>query len=192
MKDFFHVQMEELARLNPDVVESGLALDLLMFHTTEMGTAKFRELEEIRTAYGKRHDVLKELLKMEKNVYLLTDTDTHDPDRQTKTKGTSLAHDTLAPVVINEYNESDRPGQRAGRILAAKSGDFERAKEKVWLDESDLEIVEQGREGMKSLSDSEEELLRISRKHKEQREKEIAAREKEIADGNKEIEARKK
>jgi hypothetical protein len=56
MKDFFRMQMAELARLNSDVVNSGLALDLLKFHATEMGTAKFRGIEEIRNSYNSYGD----------------------------------------------------------------------------------------------------------------------------------------
>jgi hypothetical protein len=169
MENFLYMQIEELEKWNKDVVYSGLALDILKYHTTKMGTACSRGIEELRSAYGNRHDILEELIKMEKKFYLLTETQDHE--KKDKKEGTGLAHDILAPVVIKEYNESDRPGQRAARILAAKIGDFKRNKDKIWLDEADLEIVEQGRNGMKPLEADEEELLEISRERKVQREK---------------------
>ncbi len=174
MKTFFDMQMEELGKWSPEVVQSGLVLDILKNHTTRMGTARYKAMAELRIEYANRQDILDELLTMLKKYYLLTDTDTAD-----KQMGTSLAHDTLAQVVINEYNESNRPGQRAGRILAAKIGDFEKNKDNVWLDEADLDIVEQGQKGMKSLNDNEKEFLKISRKRKEQLER-VSKRNKRI------------
>lgn len=45
MKDFFDQQMEKLRNWNREVVDSGLALDLLKYHTTELGTACSRGIK---------------------------------------------------------------------------------------------------------------------------------------------------
>jgi WD40 repeat protein len=169
MKDFFRMQMEALESWNQEVVTSGLALDILKYHTTNMGTSCSRKMEELRTVYRNRLDILATLIAQLKNLYLLTNV--WESEKLSDGGGTTLAHDILAPVVINEYNVSNRPSQRASRILAAKIWDFERNKDKTWLDENDLEIVEKGRDGMKSLEKNEEDLLKLSWKHKLKSEK---------------------
>jgi WD40 repeat protein len=166
MEDFFQQQMEKLRNWKQGVVDSGLALDLLKFHTTGLGTARSRNIDEIERMYRHYGDMSVELVKKLKELYLLTDT-SHSKDE------TSLAHDTLSPVIIKEYNESDKPGQRAARILAAKSEDFKKDPRDTWLNEADLLIVEQGKEGMRALASLEEELLEKSRKRKLQRERQI-------------------
>ncbi|MCB0312242.1 MAG: hypothetical protein KDH84_03100, partial [Calditrichaeota bacterium] len=48
MGEFFEQQMAQLRAWRADVVDSGLALDMLYLHTTSMGTAGARSLEELR------------------------------------------------------------------------------------------------------------------------------------------------
>lgn len=36
-------------------------------------------------------------------------------------KGTRLVHDTLGPIVRQRFEESDRPGQRARRVLESRA-----------------------------------------------------------------------
>jgi WD40 repeat protein len=166
MEDFFELQMVKLRDWKKDVVDPGLALDLLKFHTTGLGTACSRKIDEIQQNYRHYGDTIDDLVKKLKELYLLTDTN-HSKNE------TSLAHDTLAPVIIKEYNDSDKPGQRAARILAAKSEDFKKNPGDTWLNEADLLIVDQGKDGMRALTSIEEELLKESRKRKLQRERQI-------------------
>jgi len=49
--------------------------------------------------------------------------------------------------------------------------DFDEHKDKIWLDATDLETVENGRSGMKILSDHEKKLLRISSQKRARNEK---------------------
>jgi WD40 repeat protein len=165
MKDFFEQQMEKLKNWKPEVVDSGLALDILKYHTTELGTARSRSIEELRHTYGNMSDISVELIKKLKDSYLLTEAQHKDEN--------SLAHDTLAPVVIDEYNDSNRLAQRASRIMAAKIGDFKKNKNKnkVFLDEVDLEIVEDGKVWMRAWDQDEEQLVAQSRERRAQREK---------------------
>ncbi len=166
MSDFFNLQMEKLCHWNKDVVQSGLALDVLKFHTTQWGTACTRSLENTRDTYSNNLPIIQDLISQLKLLYLLTDT------HQNKDE-TSLAHDTLAPVVIDAYNRSDKPGQRAARVLAAKIEDFKKEKYAVYLDEADLLTVELGQNGMRALTCLEEELLEESRKRKKRREQQL-------------------
>jgi WD40 repeat protein len=166
MEDFFEQQMEKLRNWKKDLVDPGLALDLLKFHTTGLGTACSRTIEEMQQTYRHYGDMIDDLVKKLKELYLLTDTN-HSKNE------TSLAHDTLAPVIIKEYNDSDKPGQRAARILAAKIEDFKKNPGDTWLNEADLLIVEQGKDGMRTLTNKEGELLEESRKRKLQQERQI-------------------
>lgn len=164
MGEFFAQQMEQLRTWQPEVVNSGLALDVLHFHTTALGTAGTRSLNELREMYQHRQDIITNLVGKCKELYLLT-------EAQQSAEHTSLTHDTLAPVVNNEYNSSDKPGQRAARILNSKMADFDENGSVVWLDEADLAIVEAGNWGMRMLSAKEEQLLEASRHKRRQRQR---------------------
>ncbi len=164
LKDFFNQQLEKLKDWNKNVVDKGLALDILNYHTTDLGTACTRNIQDIRKTY-RHYREIDDLVQKLKNLYLLTDAQHKDE--------TSLAHDTLAPVVIDEYSDSNCPAQRASRILAAKIDDFKRNKKKrkIYLDELDLEIVEEGEKWMKTWEQDEEQLVAQSRERKVHREK---------------------
>jgi len=153
--DFFHQQMGKLRAWNPEIEQTGLALDLLNFHTTSLGTADTHDTAEIASRYGSRSEVL-DLILVCKDLYLLT-------DRSSDITG--LAHDTLAPLIQNEYRNSDRTGQRAARILESKVVDFVDNK-KVVIDEMDLGIVESGAKGMRAWKPKETELIEASRKRR--------------------------
>lgn len=165
MGEFFEQQMKELRRWQQEVVDSGLALDVLYFHTSSFGAADSRSLQALRRTYEHRQETIDALLAKCKELYLLTET-------QQDQAATSLTHDTLAAVVINQYNTSDKPGQRAARILSNKIREIRGLDDKVWLDEMDLHIVEQGLPGMRSLSPNERKLLDLSRRRREERERE--------------------
>lgn len=163
MGEFFAKQMSHLQQWRPDVVDSGLAMDVLHLHTTELGTSGVRGADELKTTYAHRPEILNDLLNRCKALYLLSES-------QRSAEYTSLSHDTLAPVVIQEYHRSDKPGQRAARVLGNKMPDFWRDEKTVWLDDADLEIVEAGTLGMRQLSEKEKKLLEISRQKKAERE----------------------
>ncbi|MCG3157924.1 MAG: hypothetical protein DKINENOH_04560 [bacterium] len=160
MDEFLQQQMAQLQRWNNDVVASGLALDLLHAHTTPHGTAGTCSLTELRRAYSHRQEILEPLLVECKRLYLLTD------GQEKQNASTRLAHDILAPVIMREYQNSDKPGQRAARVLSSKLADFKVDEKNVWLDKSDLTVVEKGYQGMRQLADSEQRLLQISQKRR--------------------------
>lgn len=163
LDDFFEQQTQKIRQLHPDAESSGLIIDLLNHHTTDFSTARSRGLEELRKRYLHREDILETILQELKQLYLLTDIGGK----------TTLAHDTLAPLVQKEFKESDRPGQRATRILESKLPAYEQ-NEQVYLDADDLELVEQGKAGMRFWIKKEEELIERSRLRKAKLEKERA------------------
>lgn len=172
LRDFFLKQLEVMRSMKKqlgEVVDSGLALDLLKFHVTELGTAGSQKMEKIRDRYQDHMEEIEELVSRCEDLSLLASLD--DAEQ------TMLAHDTLAPIVEFEYNESDKPAQRASRILSAKLMDLnalekqadtewekEALKEKVFLDEVDLGVVESGMKHMRSLQTGELELIQRSQK----------------------------
>lgn len=155
---FFQQQMEKLRlweqKTGTDVERSGLALDVLNSHVTDLGFANSRSLDELKEAYQHRSDVLEALLKQFKELYLLTDAGANR---------NALAHDTLAPVVQQEVKNSDRPGQKASRILAGKLANYRRNANATYIPEDDLALVEQGRTGMRIWMDEEPELIQKSK-----------------------------
>ncbi|RIK81699.1 hypothetical protein DCC62_01815 [candidate division KSB1 bacterium] len=165
MGEFFEQQMKELRNWQQETVDSGLALDFLYFHTSSHGAADNRTLEALRRTYEHRQETINALVAKCKELYLLTDS-------QQSQESTSLTHDTLASEVIKQYNTSDKPGQRASRILGSKMREFRENDDSIWLDEMDLQIVEQGLPGMRELSPNEKKLLDLSRRRREELERE--------------------
>lgn len=159
--DFFRQQMEQLKtweeKLKNRTESSGLALDILNYHTTDLGTSESHTLQELQTQYQHRADVLDALIKVFKDLYLLTDAGEGR---------TALAHDTLAPVVHKEIKNSDKPGQKALRILAGKLANFQRSANQVFIDEEDLKLVEDGKDGMRIWVDEEAALIAKSRERR--------------------------
>lgn len=164
--DFFKNQMAQIKAwenvIQKRVETSGLALDLLNYHTTTLGTAESRGLETLRKQYNHQSEVLEELIQQFKKLYLLTDI---GADR------TGLAHDTLAPIVQKEINDSDKPGQRALRIIQTKVIDYARNPEEVVIEPDDLALVEEGADGMRIWMPKEQELIEKSRAYRTEQER---------------------
>jgi WD40 repeat protein len=152
MGEFFQEQLSKLKAKHPQAVDSGLALDLLYTHTTRMGTAGSCRREDLFAAYDIPHEDLAELLRDLEDLSLLVRIDTrqsHD-DAGDQAYTTLLAHDTLAPVVIREYNLSDAPGQRAARILSNKLTDVGFQLPAGYVEK--LQILGVPKEGLSALS----------------------------------------
>jgi len=54
MDDFFHEQVAILEKTFPELQKTGLHLDILNYHTTRLGTADSKSLEELREIYKDR------------------------------------------------------------------------------------------------------------------------------------------
>ena len=80
LQDVLDNGLKALKDWNSDAVESGLALDVLAYHTTDQATAEIRSLADLRTRYAHRADVLDGLLGRCKEQYLLIEADAgNDP-----------------------------------------------------------------------------------------------------------------
>jgi len=163
LDDFVEEQMNALREWNPKVVDSGLAEDVLAFHTTSLGTAESRRLGELDAAYAHQKEVLPALLQRSKDLYLLVDYVRQGEEGGTRVHGTRLAHDTLAPLIRRRFEESDLPGQRARRILENRIRAWRGGKTGTTLDVADLATVEQGKAGMPAWSSAELRLIEASR-----------------------------
>lgn len=163
---FLERQLKDIAEWNAEVVQSGLVLDILYFHTTAMSTGQSRSLAEIGQRYGeKRLPLLKDILKKLCNAYLLIEFPGTSANDELVF---ALAHDTLAPPVRQRFETSEHVGQRASRTL--NSIEIEK-NEAAWiadpenflLNDEQLRLVESGRFGMRALHPLEEKLLAESR-----------------------------
>ena len=164
LDDFFHQQMAKIAAWEQEIghlaASSGLALDVLNGHTTELGTATSQSLEAIRQKYQHQTEVLEKLMIQFQDLYLLAGIGNHQ---------TILAHDTLAPIVQKEIRDSDKPGQRALRILHAKMADYELYPSRTFIDATDLQVVENGAAGMRLWTEKEAALIKQSQELREKR-----------------------
>ncbi|NRB53106.1 MAG: CHAT domain-containing protein [Saprospiraceae bacterium] len=163
LEDFFQEQMLKVkaweTQIGLQVESSGLALDILHYHTTEYQTAGARDLHELRTQYGHAKDILDGLISKFEQLYLLSRSDSNR---------TILAHDTLGPIITTEVYSSGRPGQRAVRILNSKMIDYLQNPQKTIIDEEDLALVEKGAGGMRMWTIKEQELIDKSKRRRAQ------------------------
>ena len=170
--DFLDRQLAALARWRNEVVRSGLALDLLTYHTTPVGTAEERSAEEYTSVYHHLAQILPSLVQQCKDLYLLVDPARNQP---AQTAASRLAHDALAPLVRSRYEESDAPGQRARRILESRVVDWQSEENPgpdiTPLDRQDLKVVEAGKTGMRAWTETELRLIEASRVEQARRER---------------------
>lgn len=163
LDDFFQEQMLAFKTSEEEfsfpVVSTGLALDVLNYHTTEFGTAEGRALGQLMEQYRHQEGIIPALVQKLKSLYLLSDDGKEN---------TTLAHDTLAPIVQNAIKLSEKTGQRALRLLETKMLDYHLYPEQTLLEEEDLLTVEQGAKGMRAWSSEEEDLLGKSRKKRQE------------------------
>jgi WD40 repeat protein len=168
LDDFLTRQLGALHATLPEAVDSGLALDLLAYHTTPLGTAEQRTLADLEQTYQHRRDVLPALLQGCRDLYLLVDPSKNQPGQPPASR---LTHDTLAPHVRKRFDESDAPGQRARRILENRAVDWEDGKEGSPLDDTDLAVVQAGMVGMRTWSPGETRLVAASRQQYDKRQR---------------------
>lgn len=166
LRDFLDNTLDKrLARDFPNEYRSGLLLDLLYLHTTPLGTSAQRDAAYLRECYPHVSN-LAGLVQGLKGCYLLS-----DPPGIAEGNASRLSHDTLAPLIRERFELSDKPGQRARRVLENRGVDWQDGKQGVVLDEADLKLVEQGREGMRNFSADEQRLFKASRVTRKRRER---------------------
>ena len=152
---FFKQELTALSdkRKFAPAVAHGLVLNLLSDHTTPMGTANAWRETDLLQRYPHQKEILPDLLKALAEHYLLS------PYRNERGEPCySLCHDTLAPVVLQEYRESELPGQRAQRILESKQQDIAQGNT-YFKDADDIAALEAGRPFMRAWTTQEEAAL---------------------------------
>ncbi len=160
LKDVLDEGLKAIGRWNPEVEHSGLALDLLLYHTTDLGTAAQQTCEALHARYAHQAGVLDGLLGKCKDHYLIVEA---EPVAGTTTRSTRLAHDLLAPLVQQRFRISVAPGQRARRLLENRVPDWVDGKTGPCLDRADLATVLEGASGMRGWTGVEERLVMASR-----------------------------
>ena len=76
LEDAIDDGLEAIGRWNREVLENGLALDVLAYHATELGYANECDLAKLKERYKHRDDVLDGLLSCCKDCYLIVDAET--------------------------------------------------------------------------------------------------------------------
>ncbi len=173
LKDVLDEGLKAIGRWNPAVEESGLALDVLVYHTTDLGTAAQCTRAELDARYAHQADALDGLLGHCKDHYLIIEA---EPSPESPTRSTRLAHDLLAPLVQQRFRLSVAPGQRARRLLENRAPEWRDGKIGPVLDSTDLSTVEEGAAGMRVWNADEIRLVEASRRAEEQEKAEEAER----------------
>ena len=177
LSDFLDQQLKAFHAQLPKPADSGLLLDVLAQHTTALGTSNQCSRDSLLEQYTHVSEDLPNLVQLSQDLYLLTEATTTQKEH---TKTTRLAHDTLAPLVREQFDTSDKPGQRARRILDNRSVDWEDGRTGTPLDEADLKLVEIGADGTRGLSRDESRLVEVSRRALERRQQETQEQQRRL------------
>ncbi|MEM7533886.1 MAG: CHAT domain-containing protein [Chloroflexota bacterium] len=173
LRDFLNQQLDTLHQWCAEIVDSGLVLDVLAAHTTPQGTVDYHTEAELLEMYRHLERDIPPLVQKCEELYLLFNPVKQQADQP---KSSRLVHDALAPLTRQQYDESDRPGQRARRILDSRIVEWMDKQghptEGNPLDETDLRLVESGLKGTRHLTPLEQRLLEASRLAQIQREQE--------------------
>ena len=157
--DFLDQQLEALRAIHAEWVDSALALDVLAFHTTPLLTARQCGREQLLATYQHhRAEELEELMQAMQQLFLLS-----DPSGDVERRITRLCHDTLAPLVRQRFDRSDKPGQRARRTIESRTADWDGSDSNA-LDGPSLAVVDAGMNGMRVLDKREQDLVAASRR----------------------------
>lgn len=165
--DFLDQELSEIERVMPEGVHKGLLHDILAFFTTPQGTAEERSRQELDEHYGQNAS-FEQLLALCQAHYLIVDS---SQKQATEPPNLRLCHDALAPLVQVRYDDSDRPGQRARRILENRVSNDPILAQSHFLDETDLAAVETGADGMRRWTPNETHLVEASRHNRDQRQR---------------------
>ena len=144
LRDVLDDGLKAIEAWRPEVAESGLPLDLLAFHTTDLATAAQHPRDVVEARYAHRADVLDGLIARCKDHYLLIEAEAASDGPGRPSPATRLAHDLLAPLVLHRFRTSVAPGQRARRLLENRAPEWKDGKEGAVLDRADLAAVEDG------------------------------------------------
>ncbi len=154
--DFLDQQLVEFGKVHPQEADSGLAMDILAYHTTPLLTSKQRSRRELLASYAHCAAAVPELLQSMARLFLLSDSSSDSGENATR-----LSHDTLAPLVRQRFDQSDKVGQRARRVVEGRTADWDGSVENS-LNEASLSVVQRGLSGMRDLKPQEKKLVEAS------------------------------
>jgi len=155
LDDFLQERLTELESINPDLIQSGLALDILHQHTDELGASRVCLFSELEVEYAHVLPQLRIALEFFESCFILANATSAGRNAP---KSSRLSHDTLAPLVRREFHHSLKPGQRAKRLLE------ERVRRALTvLPQEDLPFVEKGQSGMRLWTTVESQLVESAR-----------------------------
>lgn len=118
--DFLDKQLVELAATRPKEVESGLALDILAYHTTPLLTSKQRSQDECLKTYSHLAEVLPPLMLEVQRLFLLSDAifrlqgESHAPESRHAGAGCAAAQRTLRQDWPAGPADRGKPHRRLG------------------------------------------------------------------------------
>ncbi|HAS41363.1 MAG TPA: hypothetical protein DCS93_12835, partial [Microscillaceae bacterium] len=189
LRDFLRQQLAKVAqdKTFAPYEANGLALDVLYFHTTSLGTANTRSSEAILGWYEGTPEERNVAPRLDWDQFIELLVKLRLLARQDD-GSTSLGHDTLAPLVIEAYRKYEKPGPHATLVLETTLKNNQAIPKKsskvllkawknklssdrlIYLDNRELKIVKAGIEGMRKLHEEEEGLVKRS-KNKRSRER---------------------
>ncbi len=156
LSDFLDQRIRKIESVNSAYIKSGLTLDLLRFHCTSHGSAETKSLAQIKDAYTHTEFQIQDLLDLLTKEYLLVQTNTPTTTYQ-------LAHDILAPVILEKYRNSRLPAQRAIRILKYHLSE-KNENGANFLSSSDLDVILKGAKAMRNPGSQAEKLIEDSKR----------------------------
>ena len=152
---------ERSAEERAEIVESGLVLDILAYHTTPLLTAEQRTEKQLQENYRHRAGILPLLVQAMKACFCSR---THQA-RERRPREVPASPTTLSRRWCGSATTlSAYPGQRARRILESRGAEWRGGRTAAPLDAWDLKVVEAGLPGMRALQPDEERLLAASRR----------------------------
>jgi WD40 repeat protein len=164
LTDFLEEKMKELSNWIKAVVDSGFVLELLRSFINRHGTVSKRKMNDILDQYPNARPLLPDLIERLKRLFILVETPASDGNQAANEL--SFSHDILAPVIREMHDLSDRPVQRANRILKNKLIDWSSGNKKNLLDAGDLAVVESAQQWLPNYFANEQELISLSDKQR--------------------------
>lgn len=146
-------KMEAQPSPHRELYQNGLTLDLLNYLTTSGSTAAIRADDDLQQRYYLKPQELTAHLSLLENLQLVIRI-----SNRKERKFTRLAHDSLAPIIRQRFEQSHLPTQRGHRIFASKKqvdkdGGFTMG---LIQDKDDIAILDQAKYFMCQWSEAEQ------------------------------------
>ncbi len=147
LSELIEEQIDRLQQIDPlwqEYVQNGFIWDLLYGYTTHLLTATLQEDQDLATRYAHIEHFERLFSSFKHHCYLMIPVGTE------QRPATRLAHDTFAPLIREQYQESDAPSQRAWRIIDTKLREH-RVGIRPVFSETDIQHIEEGKGGMQAI-----------------------------------------